>query len=236
MKIDSKQFKWALIEYFKYDRGFDLIATEVLNCDVMAVSKKEVIDIEIKISKSDFLADFKKHKHYKYNQLLKDSAYSWNNCGPNKFYFAVIPELVDFVVDFIKANTTEYECVSKYGVISFNESGQLYVAKNANILQPKFSEFLKREVYKSVMTEYMRMTDTYKSVTKDQLKHKRVYDLAEVYISRQRGCKGCGLYHKGCGRALNSAGFCELNLHDVKEGKDFKTNCKFLFKETSVDE
>ena len=73
-----------------------MIATEAgrFSSDVLLVSKKDqLIEIEIKTSKADFNADFKKQKHQIYQQTK-------NQFVPHHFYFAIpanMPKLVRHV-------------------------------------------------------------------------------------------------------------------------------------------
>jgi len=78
---------------------------ELHECDLLVLSKsKYATEIEIKISKSDFKADFKKkHKHD--HILIKN------------FYYAVPEELEEFAVDMIENN---------------NPDAGLYVVKKSN--------------------------------------------------------------------------------------------------------
>ena len=72
--MKSFEIKLALLEYYRYKRNyvctteFQLFSgvSDVVSYDL----KKNLIDIEVKISKVDFKADFKKRKHYIYTNTI----------------------------------------------------------------------------------------------------------------------------------------------------------------------
>lgn len=108
-----------------YEKGYSPITTRfqgfgLAECDVMAVSKADYIyEYEIKISKSDFKADFKKEKH----KLIMEKKFvneskTWRIpfYAPNYFYFVVpenlvtldeIPEYAGLI--YLKKNEREIE-------------------------------------------------------------------------------------------------------------------------------
>lgn len=101
--MDSGYMKAALSAYFRFKRGIKFIATECgyYNSDFLAITKKALIEIEIKISKADLNAEFKKPKH----KVYADARSDWT---PNQFYFAVPQELAEYAVA---------KCIdTKYGV------------------------------------------------------------------------------------------------------------------------
>ena len=85
----ADEIKIVLMRYFRFDRSFDLVATEYANMDVIALdlSREKFVEVEIKISKPDLLKDAKKPKHSEYIRLLKNT--------PKQFYYAVPKKLVD---------------------------------------------------------------------------------------------------------------------------------------------
>jgi len=122
--------KACLCAYFRFSRGVGQIATEVgeFNSDFLAIRKGNMFEIEIKTSKADLNADFKKRKHTIYEQ---DKSV-WT---PNYFYFAVPNNLVEYA--FAK-------CVdNNYGVLEILESGpwkeRVRVVKRAKKLHNRFA-------------------------------------------------------------------------------------------------
>lgn len=127
---DSKQIQALLFSYFRFKRQFLGVTSEIQLLkeddieDFIAFKENEIIGVEIKISKSDFLADFKnKKKHKKY--LTPDSLYPLN-----KFYFCVPIELSDFPEDFLSKNYPFYGLL----IVRANE---IFVKRSAKRLRDK---------------------------------------------------------------------------------------------------
>jgi len=102
--LDSKQIKTALCHFFRFRKGCKYIATEAgqFNSDFLAIMKNDLIEVEVKTSRQDFLQDFKKVKHTFY----KNPNHKWT---PNYFYFAVPKELIEIA---------HLKCLgTKYGVL-----------------------------------------------------------------------------------------------------------------------
>ena len=91
--MDSKYIKACLSPYFRFKQQCKIIATEVgqFNADFVAIRNKELIEVEIKTSRADLNADFKKKKHL----LYTSGRQHWI---PNYFYFAVPQALVEHAV------------------------------------------------------------------------------------------------------------------------------------------
>lgn len=108
--VISKNIDGGLIMYL-YQKGHSPISSHVSHicglgeCDVISISKSNYIyEHEVKISKSDFKADFKKEKHKlmterksvterlikENNEMIKDVWYF----TPNYFYFVVPKDLI----------------------------------------------------------------------------------------------------------------------------------------------
>lgn len=132
---DSKQIKSLLFSYFRFKRQFLGVISEIQLLkdddieDFIAFKENEIIGVEIKVSRSDFLADFKnKKKHKKY--LTPDSLYPLN-----KFYFCVPQELSDFVENFLEKN------YPFYGLL-VARANEIFVKRNAKRLRDKQNIFL----------------------------------------------------------------------------------------------
>ena len=108
-KITAFDLKLALLEYFRFNRQWVCI-DELRLADVVADTGKDIIEVEIKISKGDLVnKECRKTKHQFY-------CVGQQYCGlhPNKFYFCVPESLVEFAMEMcLKLNP-------KYGVIAFN--------------------------------------------------------------------------------------------------------------------
>lgn len=130
-ELNSKQIKVLLFSYFRFKRQFLGVVSEMQLLkdiddieDFIAFKKDEIIGVEIKVSRSDFLADFNnKKKHKKY--LTQDYLYPLN-----KFYFCVPILLSDFVEDFLSKNYPFYGLL----VVRGNE---IFVKRSAKRLRGK---------------------------------------------------------------------------------------------------
>lgn len=111
--ITSLHLKTALMAYWRFKKQ-SLCCDEVGfaggNSDILVDTGKEIIDIEVKISKSDLKADIKKPKHEaNKNQLSQYISV------PNKFYICVPTCLVE------EAKKWTEEVNPNYGVLEFSE-------------------------------------------------------------------------------------------------------------------
>lgn len=105
--FNANQCKNALLAYFRFKRGYPYVATEYLECDVVAAKSSEWIEVEVKISWSDYCAEWKKKKH-------KDglSIYIKNKYSPNRKYFAAPPSLAQRIANDRAENHPEYGVLS----------------------------------------------------------------------------------------------------------------------------
>jgi len=110
MKINSFYIKAALMSYYRFKRGYlcvdECACTNGEISDILVDTGKAIIDIEIKISKSDLIkgeARKTKHNNYKSSQ---DSKFR-----PNKFYLCVPEELREVAEEWVT------ETNPKYGII-----------------------------------------------------------------------------------------------------------------------
>ncbi len=64
--MNSTEIKAALLQYYRYDRQYQLVALEAQhfhNADVVAVNERWIIETEVKISIADMKVDIEKPKH-----------------------------------------------------------------------------------------------------------------------------------------------------------------------------
>ena len=112
----SKHLKTALLHYLRFKRQA-YVATEVSYhlgiADILFSPKKEkcIYEVECKISKSDFLNEWK-HKDNKHKLLEK------GNVQIDYFYFCVPKDLEEFALEQIKD--------TKYGLMTFEEKWVKY--------------------------------------------------------------------------------------------------------------
>lgn len=123
-KFNANQCKNALLAYFRFKRGYPYVATEYLECDVVAAKSSEWIEVEVKISWSDYCAEWKKKKH-------KDgglSIYIKNKYSPNRKYFAAPPSLAQRIANDCAENHPEY------GVLSIWTEEEINIVRRATTL------------------------------------------------------------------------------------------------------
>lgn len=98
--MDSSEIKTVLMTYLRFSKGCDAIASEAgyFNSDVLASKQNMLYEFEVKTSKADLTADFKKPKHKVYKTIKsRTSSYVYDHV-PNYFYFAVPQELAEFAL------------------------------------------------------------------------------------------------------------------------------------------
>jgi hypothetical protein len=118
IKINSNLIKTALLCYYRFKCGCKLACTEFNYgygiADILTINKEnEVIEVEIKISKSDLLSEGK-HKQLKHLMLKESNNTKFLNSTPNRFYFCVPSDLQSEAIEY--ANDLN----SNYGVMVFN--------------------------------------------------------------------------------------------------------------------
>ena len=95
----------------RFKRRHEYIATEVgdFYADVVSSNADELIEYEVKCTKSDLRREIHKQKHSFYNN--PKSHKRWE---PTRFYFCVPPELEEAAIELIEENKW-----SRYGVIVY---------------------------------------------------------------------------------------------------------------------
>lgn len=121
-KSAAMKAKFEALRWLRIDQRCMFIATEVGNysADVLGISEKKMIEIEVKVTFEDFKNDFRKYKHQLYNGVWNSSeeGIARNQWIPTHFYFAVTPDLIEKVKDYLDSmNKEQYKRVDHYGVI-----------------------------------------------------------------------------------------------------------------------
>lgn len=147
-ELTSKEIKTLLYSYCRSKRGYIGVMTEYRNFfdynyeeidDFVAFNEKEIIAVEIKISKNDFLADFKKKKHDLLKEVINHRFYKKNKgldymlpkgIYYHKFYFCVNEDLKNFTEDYINEN-------AKYAGLWVAVDKNIVAIKKPMLLQPK---------------------------------------------------------------------------------------------------
>lgn len=92
-KLDSTELKLYALEWLRFKKRCIYFATEFLDADIYGLMKTQSLEIEVKVSKSDFRSDFSKAKH-----LNIKFGHTW---APNYFYFLVPLGMVEYCLDFL---------------------------------------------------------------------------------------------------------------------------------------
>jgi hypothetical protein len=107
-KTSAFDLKLGLLQYFRFKRQW-ICVDECQRADILADTGKEIIEVEVKITKYDLINGEKK-KHRKHENYK--TGRGW--CCPNKFLFCVPEKLVNDALSLAK------EINEKYGVIGFD--------------------------------------------------------------------------------------------------------------------
>jgi hypothetical protein len=133
MKITAVELKACLLHYYRFKR--QCIAVDEFHCaDIIADNGKEIIEVEIKVSKSDLLNGEKKKfiKHHNYKQ-----GNGWGFLHPNRYLFCVPEKLVDVALEYAK------ELNPNYGVIGFDSERFLSYAEQYGNPMSFSSDFMR---------------------------------------------------------------------------------------------
>lgn len=122
--FNANQCKNALLAYFRFKRGYPYVATEYLECDVVAAKSSEWIEVEVKVSWSDYCAEWKKKKHREGGlPRSREAKYT-----PNRKYFAAPPGLAQRMANDCAINHPEY------GVLSIWTEEEINYVRRAKVL------------------------------------------------------------------------------------------------------
>jgi len=109
----SKDLKVAVLSHFRFGRQCICI-DEFNGADVIVDTGTEIIEVEIKVTKSDLVGG-EKFKALKHKLYALGRAYA--RCHPNRYLFCVPTHLLEDALDWAE------ELNLKYGVMSFDTSG-----------------------------------------------------------------------------------------------------------------
>lgn len=95
--MTSTYIKAALLNYLRFAKRVPYVATEVgrFSADVAAICKSTLTEYEVKVSLSDFKADFAKEKHQLFEAQSTGQMKLSPRWSPHYFYFVTTPELVE---------------------------------------------------------------------------------------------------------------------------------------------
>lgn len=132
MKITSLDIKIALMDYFRFKRQF--VCAEEVFCqgmaDILVDTGSSIIEVEVKISKSDLInGEAKKSKH------KRISKYS-----PNLFYVCVPTDLIPTAKEWVDVVN------KKYGIIEYYNGGRVRTIKRAGKLHKEYSTVYQKNI------------------------------------------------------------------------------------------
>lgn len=138
------------MQYYRFKRGW-VCVYEFHGADIIVDTEKEIIEVEIKVTKHDLIEGERKkrNKHQRYKDGM-----GWGWLRPNKFYFCVPEKLVDDAVSWAK------EINENYGVIAF-ESEKF----KEHLLENK-PYWLAYNCYLRYVRSAKRLHDDYKETTR----------------------------------------------------------------------
>lgn len=112
--------KLQLMKYFRFDKQYTFVCSECINySDINALNEDNLIEVEIKISKNDFLNEFNgesSNKTLKHRVLGGDLSPSKYYLIPNLYYFCTTPALAPFIEKYLRDNNYK-----NYGLLVCNE-------------------------------------------------------------------------------------------------------------------
>jgi len=155
MTMNAKELKIKLLHYWRFNRRYLYIATEVgkFNADVLASNGIDtIVECEVKTSKRDLVNDFKKKKH----RIFQSPSQWYASFMPNYFFFAVPSKLLDDALDLTK--DTPYGVIEVFD-ITFIEAKQIrycVIRRNASLLTEKFRDKLFRQLVLRMGSEIVR--------------------------------------------------------------------------------
>jgi hypothetical protein len=163
--MQTNRIKAALLYYYTFQRCSKLVCTELWDgfgiADVIILKDKIVTEIEIKISKSDLLNELKKGKEILNYGLVTKHDQMYNNImpTPNKYYFCVPTELLEYTIDF--ANKLN----PKYGVIEFKDTiiqKCIKIRKKAYVIHTKdnsinYERRMLQRIPNDLVNKYMKL-------------------------------------------------------------------------------
>ena len=165
-KLNSSFIKLQLMKYFRFDRNYTLCCSECINhSDINAVNDKDLVEVEIKISKQDFLAEFKgdsRIKAYKHDILnhFGEKKPKYGYITPNFYYFCVTSELKSYVLDYLNANYPNYGLLVCDNYRQYGRRSHIYCVKRAKRIHdtpPSQRVFIR--IYKRVQSELITLKE-----------------------------------------------------------------------------
>jgi hypothetical protein len=147
MEINAFNIRAILMYYYRYKRQFNCVGEVSTDygelADVLVMTKKHILEIEIKISKHDLIkGEARKKKHKK-----EDS-----KRHINKYFICVPTELVDVAKEWIEKTNPKYGLIEFRTAVSKQDfckyENLIHFRHNAKLLQPKCYPITKERLIK----------------------------------------------------------------------------------------
>lgn len=146
-KADTEMIASLLMGWFRFGKQYHYVAREVgeFASDILASNGRTVVEVEIKVSKSDFRADWKKDKHRIYKKRIHVHTHTYPNGYkikydqpiPNQFYFACPGSMKKFAIEQVKTKQPEYGIIILEDSSESTELKKLKVIKRAKFMHRK---------------------------------------------------------------------------------------------------
>lgn len=185
--------------WLRYTRKMDTVCTEggYWSADVIGATEKSVIEVEVKTSRADLLAEFR-NKKAKHTYYLNHT-----NWSPNYFYFLVPLDLAPEAIEIVK------EKFPKAGVLAYayprlRAGERLKVMKPARALHDKkpfgnFLESIRRRSSSELCSMHIAMDNL------DQIEISQIEELKTRIVGAIVDSLGVGEWEKFDGRVDSGA-------------------------------
>jgi hypothetical protein len=128
VRLDSGTLKAEALAWLRYVKKMPVVVTEAgnWNADILGLSEKLVIEVEVKVSKADLRNEFKnkKAKHFLYNG---GTGASYTGHKPNYFYIMVPEFLVEEAIKIVVEHSPNT------GVLAFHPERNIWVGRRTDV-------------------------------------------------------------------------------------------------------
>lgn len=127
-KPESRKMKLQALWWLRCKKRCAFICTEGggYSSDAIGVNEKDMIEVEVKITKEDLRHDFTKPKHRHYYAIDTVDQTSENRWVPNFFYFMVPKELVHFAVELVNEKKAPYGVINSDGMFVVHRAKRIH--------------------------------------------------------------------------------------------------------------
>jgi len=141
MEINAYNIRTILSNYYRFTRQYPCVGEVYTDsnelADLLVMTKKHMIEIEIKVDKYDLL--IKESKKDKHRILDKDRVV-------NKFFICVPTKLVEDAKKWIIKTNHKYGLIEILTNKENIDLSSFYFVKNAKLLQPNYPKFLEKKM------------------------------------------------------------------------------------------